>query len=771
MFRDYATSLFVGVCLVAGVSAQAPAKIDFARDVQPLLRGNCIGCHGPTEQMNGLRLDRKSSVMKAGLRRVAPGSSANSFLYHRVAGNEFGLQMPPTGPLKAEQIAIIKAWIDQGAEWPDALANEADLPPIDPKAVAMVDALRTGDRPAFLKYAAADPKLLNARGPEGSTPFLYAVLYGDAAFLEDLLKKGADANARNDAKATPLMWAATNMEKTRVLLAHGADVNAQSDDSRTPLMVAAGRPGNIAVVKLLLDHGANLNPTANPPGESSPLIQAALAADPDSMQLLMSRGAELKAPGAGAVALAMALTQDCSKCVDLVLKTNLSKDDFTGALQGVATFADAATIRMLLDHGADAKAPDPTGRTPLMWAAASELLPVDVVKLLIAHGADVNAKDTHKNSADSGLTALDLARWFGKTPVVDALVAAGGRSSEPAAYASPKPQPAASIQAAVERSLPSLQRADASFSTKSGCISCHDNSLTAMTVGLARKNGLPVDERIGSDQVKVNAAYIEHGREGFHQAHFTAQAGTGPFGDTFGASILGYVLAGLNAEHYKPDLNTDAVVLYLESRQMPEGNWIYTPIDSRPPICNGYIGQTALAMRGIQLYAPTPAQAESERAVQLAAAWIAKTEPKSFEDRVWRVMGLAWSGTNRDAAAEASRTLTALQRPDGGWSTMPSMDSDAYDTGHALFALHTAGLPVSDPVYRRGVRYLLNTQMADGSWLVRTRAMGFQPYFDSGYPHGVDQYISNAGANWAAMALTLAIPTSGVKTTAEAMAR
>jgi squalene cyclase len=99
------------------------------------------------------------------------------------------------------------------------------------------------------------------------------------------------------------------------------------------------------------------------------------------------------------------------------------------------------------------------------------------------------------------------------------------------------------------------------------------------------------------------------------------------------------------------------------------------------------------------------------------------------------------------------------------------MESDAYDTGHALFALHTAGLPVSDPVYRRGVRYLLNTQMADGSWLVRTRAMGFQPYFDSGYPHGVDQYISNAGADWAAMALTLAIPTSGVKTTAEAMAR
>jgi ankyrin repeat protein len=245
--------------------------------------------------MNGLRLDRRSSAFKPGLRRVVPGSSANSILYHRVAGNEFGPQMPPTGALKPEQIGIVKAWIDQGAEWPDALANEADLPPLNPKAVAMVDALRAGDRHAFLKFVAQDPKLLNARGPEGSTPFMYATLYGDAAFLEQLLKKGADPNARNDAKATALMWSATDIEKTRVLLAHGADVNAQADDARTPLMIAAGRPGNIALVKLLLDRGAEPNPTANPPGESSPLIQAALAADPDSMQLLMSRGAELKA--------------------------------------------------------------------------------------------------------------------------------------------------------------------------------------------------------------------------------------------------------------------------------------------------------------------------------------------------------------------------------------------------------------------------------------------------------------------------------------------
>src|SRR5215510_2759725 len=238
-------------------TTQTSARIDFRRDVLPIFRQNCIGCHGPSQQINGLRLDRRSSVFKNGLRRVVPGSSENSFLYHRLIGNEFGLQMPPTGALRPEEITVIKTWIDQGAEWPDSLANEGDFPAPHPKAVAMVEALRAGDRKTFLRLVAEDSRLLNARGPEGSTPFMYAVLYTDATTLEQLLKRGADPNSRNDINATALMWAATDLEKTRVLLAHGADVNARSDSSRTPLMIAAGRPGGAQIVKLLLDHGAN----------------------------------------------------------------------------------------------------------------------------------------------------------------------------------------------------------------------------------------------------------------------------------------------------------------------------------------------------------------------------------------------------------------------------------------------------------------------------------------------------------------------------------
>ena len=182
--------MFAGVAPAQAPTAQAPTKIDFARDVQPLLRQNCVGCHGPMKQSGGMRLDRKSSALKA--RRIVPGSSANSFVYHRVTGIEFGTQMPPTGDLRPEEVATIKNWIDQGAEWPDALSNEAELPPLNPEAMAMVEALHNNNLTAFMKAASAKPALLNARGPEGSTPFMYAVLYSNATTLAQLLKMGAE---------------------------------------------------------------------------------------------------------------------------------------------------------------------------------------------------------------------------------------------------------------------------------------------------------------------------------------------------------------------------------------------------------------------------------------------------------------------------------------------------------------------------------------------------------------------------------------------------
>jgi hypothetical protein len=76
-------------------------------------------------------------------------------------------------------------------------------------------------------------------------------------------------------------------------------------------------------------------------------------------------------------------------------------------------------------------------------------------------------------------------------------------------------------------------------------------------------------------------------------------------------------------------------------------------------------------------------------------------------------------------------------------------------------ALHLAGgLATDDPAYRRGLAYLIGSQRADGSWLVKSRSKPFQPYFESGFPHGGDQFISAAATAWAFGALVLACPAS-----------
>ena len=99
----------------AALSSQVPDKVSFRRDIQPLLKQYCVDCHGASQQMGGFRLDRRRDALKGGtIAVIAPGNSTGSRLYHKLIGNQFGTQMPPTGPLKQEQINLFKAWIDQG---------------------------------------------------------------------------------------------------------------------------------------------------------------------------------------------------------------------------------------------------------------------------------------------------------------------------------------------------------------------------------------------------------------------------------------------------------------------------------------------------------------------------------------------------------------------------------------------------------------------------------------------------------------------------------
>jgi len=701
----------------SGTSAQSSEKVDFARDVQPLLRANCYGCHGASLQNGNFRLDRRRDPMPnrvgANGARIVPGNSAVSRLYLRVSGSTAGLQMPPTGALRPEEINTLKAWIEQGAEWPDELAGETPSPPRDPAATQLLESIRGNDRSGVDRLLKSTPNAARAPGTGGITPLMYAVLYGNAVSARRLLDLGADPNARNDAGATALTWAVDDLEMTRLLLERGADPNVRSADGRTPLLLAAGRAGASDVVKALLDRGATLEGQAV-------LTPASDAGDAVTLRLLIDRGANTSLLPAD-----LALRSNCADCVAMLLQS-AGRPALTRALESAARYGDGAGMRMLLARGAE---PTPDA---LRAAAASENVTLEGVTALL----EVKVRDEQ---------ALDLAARQGDTQVVAALRKAGLKETTAPAPALTRPASPRSVRAAIEVSLPLLQHADEVFLKSAGCISCHNNSLFQMTAAVALRKGFRIDDASMREQMTRSRAYLESWRE--RELQDIPIPGR--------IDTTSYILAGLAAAQYPSDPATDALTCYVKRRQLADGGWRIA--SHRPPIESSDVTATALALRSLQAYAPAPLKAEYARAIQRGGSWLARAEPKTTEDHAYLLLGLRWAGESPTAIRKATNALIALQRADGGWSQLATLASDAYATGQALAALAEAGaLKPTDPVYEKGVRFLLTTQLADGSWYVRSRAVPVQPYFDSEFPHGKDQFISAAATNWATMALALA---------------
>ena len=114
--------VFALLGVTAGCSLTA-ATVDFARDVQPILVERCHECHGAQKQKNGYRLDRKAEALHggdSGKPAIVPGRSSASPLFQRITSHDKDELMPPKGqPLTTNQIALLKAWIDAGAPWPE----------------------------------------------------------------------------------------------------------------------------------------------------------------------------------------------------------------------------------------------------------------------------------------------------------------------------------------------------------------------------------------------------------------------------------------------------------------------------------------------------------------------------------------------------------------------------------------------------------------------------------------------------------------------------
>jgi hypothetical protein len=264
-----------------------------------------------------------------------------------------------------------------------------------------------------------------------------------------------------------------------------------------------------------------------------------------------------------------------------------------------------------------------------------------------------------------------------------------------------------------------------------------------MTLATAKSRGWAVEiDETALTQVKQ---HINGALQGMLQFY---AAGGAPQAELY--DVMAMKAAGVPA-----NVSTDALVYYLVSTQQPEGFWHRPASPNRAPIQDGDLSRTAQAMFALAMY-PTPARkADVAASLNRAAEWLSKQTPISTEERVMQLLALQWAGRPPAANDARIKALLAQQKPDGGWPQTPNLASDAYGTGQAVYALSQLKVPATNAAVQKAIAFLLRTQAEDGTWHVASRAMPIQPYFESGFPYGREQWISYSATAWADMALIL----------------
>jgi len=637
-----------------------------------------------------------------------------------------------------------------------AIALAADSSPD-----AIFNAIRNNQL-SELRSLVKDRAAANVKDDRGITALMVAAYAGSADSMRFLIEHGANVNAKNAFDSTALMWSVTDMQKVRMLVDRGADVNARSKPGRTAVMVAARGDRSADIVRYLISKGADLKAVDGM--KTTVLTAAAQGNDTETIRMMVNAGLDVNAPDVlGMTPFIYAAANGNTAAVEMMLArgarvnhasapaSNSVKNgpielgSFT-ALLTAAPFGPPELIKMLLDAGADVNARDVRGMTPLMLAVATDRADPEIVKMLLGKGADRQIK------SKAGETARDWAVKSGADGLAKLF------DDTAAEHVPLPPRSAANVsdpRAAAEKSLALIEKASGAFFINGGCSACHAQNVVDIAAAIGRTRGLHVDEKQTAERQKLNRAF-------FASMVPNLLERIEPPG---GIDLISYAMAGLASSGYAPDRMTDGIVANIANQQASDGRWIFR-VSPRPPIEDGDFFRTALAIRALKVYGTPGRQAEFAERIERAKNWLLTSKPETAEDRNYQLLGARWAGADAGTMKRLSTAIVAYQRPDGGWAQRHGLESDAYGTGQTLYSLAECGLSTKDAAYEKGVRFLLATQREDGSWYVRSRAAKFQPYFESGFPYGHDQWISSMATGWAAAALAYAVDPA-VKRSAE----
>ncbi|MCE3015531.1 MAG: serine hydrolase [Pirellula sp.] len=304
-----------------------------------------------------------------------------------------------------------------------------------------------------------------------------------------------------------------------------------------------------------------------------------------------------------------------------------------------------------------------------------------------------------------------------------------------------------SVRSAITRTLPLIQRGADGSAEKRECFTCHNQALPIFAMAHAKAKGFEIHEESLHRQTLHTYEHLKRGLENYRK-------GKGQGGGTLTA---GYALWALDEAKWKPDETTQTVAAFLGEFQKEEVRWHHH--SGRPPSSDSDFTTTYVALRALDQFASKEMlDVFADRKKQIAV-WLNENPGTDTEDFVFRLGAMHYADCSPELTKTAVKNLINLQREDGGWGQLKELESDAYASSTVLFSLLRYGeVAANHEAIQRGISFLLSTQKPDGSWLVKTRAKPFQTYYESGFPHGVDQFISIAASSWAVVALSMTLP-------------
>jgi hypothetical protein len=314
------------------------------------------------------------------------------------------------------------------------------------------------------------------------------------------------------------------------------------------------------------------------------------------------------------------------------------------------------------------------------------------------------------------------------------------------------------IHQTVDRAIPYLQTESATWLSTRVCAACHHAGMPFWALSEADRQGYAIDKKYLADKIES----LLGSKEKLLASKIFPNPADPPDprpqgrGLNMGLPFLAVAARSLPSLEEGQKQSLKLIAEEIVQKQQPDGSWEFFAGLRRPPINESQTTDAAWIIMALEAETGPDASESQRAALQKAIAWLDTAKPSDLhQDKALKVLLGARAGKPREAMQATIDELLALQRADGGWSqTVPEPKSDAFATGQTLYVLSLVGYTAERPEIKRGLDFLVATQLPDGSWPMISRST------PDGSPGSSKLLtpINCASASWATLGLARLVP-------------